>query len=71
MHQRDINKAFKLRGLGLGRDSLAALEGHLKEHASANKELSRIVDHVIASGERERLLHTCHKPSISSRDRIV
>jgi hypothetical protein len=55
MLQRDIMNSFKLRGLGLGRDSLKVLLDHLKEQPSYKEELSRIVDHVVGSSDCENL----------------
>jgi hypothetical protein len=53
MLQREIMQSFKLRGLGVGRDSLNILLDHLNQHHSYKDELSRIVDHVVGSSECE------------------
>jgi hypothetical protein len=53
MLQREIMQSFKLRGLGLGRDSLKVLMDHLQQQHSHKDELARIVDYVVGSSDRE------------------
>lgn len=52
LQSRDIVRAFKLGGLGIGKEALSVLSGHLATCSDAEAEITRVMQCVKASGER-------------------
>jgi hypothetical protein len=52
VQSRDVVRAFKLGGLGIGKEALSVLSGHLATCSDAQAEITRVIQCVKASGER-------------------
>lgn len=52
LQSREIVRMFKLRGLGIGKEALSVLSGHLATCSDAQAEIVRVIQCIKASGER-------------------